>query len=261
MAKKLTPEAIADLLIERMMANGVPGVEPDYLRTWLTANRAQLVANVRAAKLTEFLAGPKLPAVKPSEVVKGIIDDAKAIGPFYEDTVQPFLNMWAIREAIAILRNKPQHYAIDTEAWERIASTYCERHRVRAPEGKALTNVALALNKHFEDEWAGYVASYDVDDLPEEPDISKQLAKAVAVARDAFEGEDAMHPGDRNAAIEWACEYLLDDVGMHVATEYMRANGEPVEDWDENHIAREFNERMAWEISTALRREDRAKGK
>lgn len=89
-------------------------------------------------------------------VAEYIIRNAADFGPFFEDTVQPMLRAWAQKEAKLRMRRQTLGQ-IDTDAWERVIRKWCRVQKWPVPAPAALTQQALVLTRHFEQDWEAMV--------------------------------------------------------------------------------------------------------
>lgn len=95
-------------------------------------------------------------------VAEYIIRNARDFGPFFEDVVQPMLLAWAKKEAKLRMRRQTLGQ-IDTDAWERIIRKWCRIQGWPVPAPAALTQQALVLTRHFEQDWEALTATVMLD--------------------------------------------------------------------------------------------------
>ena len=87
-----------------------------------------------------------------SPLADAILADEEAVGPFYEDVIQPFVWSWASREAKMRIHGGSL-YAIDTGAWESVVRQWIRRTKGPAVSMEEITRAALALARHFDPLW------------------------------------------------------------------------------------------------------------
>ena len=104
-----------------------------------------------------------------SPLADAILADEEAVGPFYEEVIQPFLWDWASREAKKRVRGGSLH-AIDTGAWEDVVRQWIRWTQGRAVPAAEITRAALALDRHFDPLWSDWADVRVEEELyPSEP--------------------------------------------------------------------------------------------
>jgi hypothetical protein len=104
-----------------------------------------------------------------SPLADAILADEEAVGPFYEEVLQPFLWSWASREAKKRVRGESLH-AIDTGAWEDVVRQWIRWTQGRAVPAAEITRAALALDRRFDALWSDWADVRVEDELyPSEP--------------------------------------------------------------------------------------------
>jgi hypothetical protein len=104
-----------------------------------------------------------------SPLADAILADEEAVGPFYEEVLQPFLWDWAGREAKKRVRGGSLHQ-IDMNAWEDLVRQWIRWTQGRAVPEAEITRAARALDHRFDPLWSDWADVRVEDELyPSEP--------------------------------------------------------------------------------------------
>ena len=114
-----------------------------------------------------------------SPLADAILADEEAVGPFYEEVLQPFLWSWAGREAKTRVRGGALH-AIDTGAWEDLVRQWVRWSKTTpSPSAGEIGQAARILERHFDSLWHDWAEVRVEEQIypPERPVSRKQRGR------------------------------------------------------------------------------------